>query len=123
MKNHTIFGAEMLLGLRGDFGVIARNICAFHHEQYCGKGYWGVYTDSLPLYVQIASVCDVGVALLHKRIYKPAWPPDDVFDYIKAESGKQFNPMLVEIFLSLMYEQDIGDILKPRQALNGASFG
>ena len=118
MKYHTLLGAEMLSGLSGDFGVIARNICAFHHEQYGGKGYCGVYADNLPLYVQIASICDVAVALLHKRVYKSAWPPIAVFKYIKSESGKQFNPMLVEIFLSLMCEQDVKDILKPEPVLN-----
>ena len=102
MKTHTILGADMLSGLQGDFGKIARNISMYHHEEYGGEGYWRKNTNDLPRYVQIASICDVYTALISKRIYKQAWPSSKALHYIQNRAGKQFCPLLVEIFISLI---------------------
>lgn len=104
MKNHTKFGADMLNGLHGDFRAIAQNIALYHHEYHNGKGYWGVYADTLPFYVQIASICDVYVSLISQRSYKAAWLPDDALEYIKGRAGEQFNPLLVNMFIPLIKE-------------------
>jgi putative two-component system response regulator len=104
MKSHTTIGAQMLEGLQGDFRAIAKNVCLYHHEFCNGRGYWGVYADNLPLYVQIASICDVYVSLISERPYKSAWTQNDALVYIKDRAGEQFNPMLAGVFIPLVQE-------------------
>lgn len=73
MKTHTVLGANMLSGLRGDYKEMAIDICLCHHERYDKKGYWGIDLSELPYYVAIAGISDVYVALTTKRPYKKAW--------------------------------------------------
>jgi putative two-component system response regulator len=102
MKMHTINGGLLLGSVQGEIGKMARLCCVYHHEWYSGDGYWGLYMNDLPLYVQIVAVCDVLVALVHERQYKSAWPPKEAMDYIQGQAGTQFNPGLVTAFLSLI---------------------
>jgi putative two-component system response regulator len=102
MKMHTINGGLLLGSVQGEIGKMARLCCVYHHEWYSGDGYWGLYMNDLPLYVQIVAVCDVLVALVHERPYKRSWPPKEAMDYIQGQAGTQFNPGLVKVFLSLI---------------------
>jgi putative two-component system response regulator len=56
--------------------------------------------------VNIVAICDVYVALIHKRPYKQAWTKDEALNFIATQSGKQFSPILAHIFIKLMREQD-----------------
>lgn len=102
MKTHTVLGAKVLSSIQGELGFVARTVCQYHHEWYNGSGYWNKRTDELPTYVPIVSICDVFVALLSKRPYKHAWPPNEALDYIQNQAGTQFSPTLVRVFLSLI---------------------
>ena len=53
-------------------------------------------------YSRIASICDVFDALTSKRPYKKPWPLKDVIDYIKMNSGVQFDPEIVESFIQII---------------------
>ena len=102
MKQHTKIGLEMLSGLHGAFGEMAKNIALHHHEFWNGHGYWGVPSHTLPLYVGIVGICDVLAALLYSRVYKPSWPPDEALAFIKSQAGTQFCPELTDTFISLV---------------------
>jgi len=104
MKNHTIWGANILSKLHGDFRVVAMNVSAFHHEKWDGSGYWGRKRGEFPYYCQIVSICDIYCALTQKRPYKEPWPPSEALEYIKNESGKSFCPDLVNVFQSLFMQ-------------------
>jgi len=107
IKTHTFLGADMLLGIQGEIGDIVRTVCKYHHEWYDGtRSYWGVRSSDLPGYVPIVSICDVYTALLAKRSYKEPWHPDKVFAYIQNQAGTQFDPALVESFLSLLRDNN-----------------
>ena len=56
--------------------------------------------DEIPLSARIVAIADVFDALSHKRVYKNAWSLDDAFDEIKNNSGLQFDPELVDAFMS-----------------------
>jgi putative two-component system response regulator len=101
MKTHTVLGAEMLSGLTGEMGIVAKTVCRFHHENYDGSGYFGKYTDELPIYIPIISLSDVLVALLSARPYKKSWPPQEALEYIQSQLGTKFNPEQANLFLSL----------------------
>ncbi|MCG2726763.1 MAG: GAF domain-containing protein [Elusimicrobia bacterium] len=100
MKKHTLYGSKILSNAESNLLQIACKIAAFHHEKFNGKGYPdGLKGDKIPLYARIVSVADVFDALCMPRIYKPEWPKEKAMCYIKEESGKSFDPVVVEAFL------------------------
>jgi len=75
-----------------------------HHEKWDGSGYpRGLKGDMIPLSARIFALADVWDALTSKRPYRRrAWTKKRALEYIKKESGKHFDPQLVEIFLRTM---------------------
>lgn len=108
IKTHTVWGGHMLKNLHGNFGIMARNICTWHHERYDKHGYWGKSIDELPPYIPMVSVCDVYVALTtNNRPYKDAWTHEQAMEHIESESGRQFCPKITGIFLALMADNPV----------------
>ena len=71
-----------------------------HHEKWNGSGYpRGLKGDQIPLAARIFSVVDVWDALTSDRPYRQAWSHEKALEYIKSESGKQFDPTLLKICL------------------------
>jgi putative two-component system response regulator len=102
MKEHTKLGAAMVSGIQGEIGEMATLICLYHHEYQNGQGYWSVPAYYLPDYVPIVSISDMFTALVVKRVYKDAWPPEDALAYIQGKAGNQFAAVLVEVFINLI---------------------
>jgi putative two-component system response regulator len=102
IKTHTVLGAEMLESVQGGLGEMARNCCLWHHEWHDGGGYFGKRMGDLPFYLPFVAVADVFTALVSERVYKQAWPPKEAMDYLKRQSGTQFDPELVKVFLWLI---------------------
>ena len=92
----------MLKSIQGDIGQMIRDICLFHHEWFNGNGYWGKRLNELPLYISFVAISDVFSALISKRSYKDAWPPNEAMQYIQNQAGTQFCPELVNTFISLV---------------------
>ncbi|MDX1295956.1 MAG: HD domain-containing phosphohydrolase, partial [Sulfurimonadaceae bacterium] len=70
-----------------------------HHERWDGNGYPnGLKGDDTHIAGRIVALADVFDALSHDRCYKKAWPIDETVDYISEQSGKMFDPDLVELF-------------------------
>lgn len=91
--------------MRGSLSDMACQIALLHHERADSRGYWGIDGGKLPEYIKIVTLADVCSALVSKRAYKPAWPLCRVTGYIQDNSGSQFDPRLVELFIPLV--QDI----------------
>jgi putative two-component system response regulator len=106
MKTHTMLGFNILSSLSGELGDWAKIIALYHHEWANRQGYWGVPSAALPKFVRIVSLCDVLVALLYNRVYKPSWPPLEALDYIKSMAGIQFCPEITDIFITLVQKDD-----------------
>jgi HD-GYP domain-containing protein (c-di-GMP phosphodiesterase class II) len=71
-----------------------------HHEKWDGTGYpRGLKGEQIPLAARIFSVVDVWDALISDRPYRVAWPRERVLDYIREQSGRYFDPEIVNIFL------------------------
>jgi len=81
---------------------MVRDCCLYHHEWFNGCGYWGKHNYELPQYVSFVAISDVFIALMSKRPYKNAWPPNEVMKYIQNKAGTQFNPELVYMLISLI---------------------
>ena len=75
---------------------------AFHHERYDGSGYLeGLQVPAIPLEARIFALADVYDALRSKRPYKNEMTHAQVVKMIEPESGKHFDPVVVEAFLKL----------------------
>ncbi|SFX43168.1 HD-GYP domain-containing protein [Marinospirillum alkaliphilum] len=100
MKTHAHIGAEMLGGDDSELMVMARQIAISHHEKWDGTGYpLGLAGEAIPLAARIAALADVFDALTSVRPYKKAWTVEAAVDLIRQNSGKHFDPALVEVFL------------------------
>jgi HD-GYP domain-containing protein (c-di-GMP phosphodiesterase class II) len=85
--------------LRADeLGILDIPYC--HHEKWDGTGYpRGIKGEAIPLPARIFAVVDVYDALTSDRPYRKAWSEDKALKLIKEESGKDFDPQVVEVFL------------------------
>ena len=61
--------------------------------------------EDIPIAGRICSICDVYDALVSPRPYKEAWPVADALAEIAAQSGRQFDPQLVEAFVGLFADE------------------
>ncbi|MBB4820603.1 response regulator RpfG family c-di-GMP phosphodiesterase [Pseudomonas alcaligenes] len=76
---------------------MAAEIAYCHHEKWDGSGYpRGLAGDAIPLAARIVALCDVYDALRMDRPYKRAWSPERAQAHILEQSGRHFDPQLVE---------------------------
>lgn len=105
MKTHTVLGNEILANSNKTILKIASRIAMEHHEKYDGTGYpRGISGEKIGIYSRIVALADVFDALGTERVYKKKWEWDKTIDYIKGQSGKQFDPKIVEVFLANLDE-------------------
>jgi diguanylate cyclase (GGDEF)-like protein/putative nucleotidyltransferase with HDIG domain len=96
MKIHTVVGAEILERVRFPYPVVP--IVRAHHEKWDGSGYpYGLKGAEIPIGARILSAVDFLDALASDRQYRRAMPLDEVMKRLTAESGKSFDPKVVEV--------------------------
>jgi len=101
MKKHPIYAYEVLNQI--DHLKPALDIPRYHHERWDGSGYpEGLKGKEIPLAARIFAVVDVWDALRSDRPYREAWPDEKALEHIKEESGKHFDPRVVEVFLEIL---------------------
>jgi len=100
MQTHAEEGYKILQGSDLMLMSIGATIALSHHEKWDGSGYPNqLYQDEIPLYGRITALVDIFDALCSKRCYKDAWPLEKVLTLIKEQSGKHFEPDLVQLLL------------------------
>lgn len=110
MKTHVDIGVEILSGSDSKLMYMAAEIAQNHHEKWDGSGYpQGLSGEDIPFLGRIVAVADVFDALTTERPYKDAWPVEKAVEFLKDQSGKHFEPRLVELFLD-----NLPDVLKIR---------
>jgi len=121
MKMHTIIGGNLLHELEKkvahqNFYTLSKQIAFHHHQRWDGLGYPNVYEEDIlfvepgigrplkgeqiPLSARIVAIADVYDALCSKRCYKEALPHHIVREIMLSESGKHFDPLLLDLFFS-----------------------
>lgn len=105
MKTHALLGAQALEKAEADvasplpFLRYAKEIAHWHHEKWDGSGYPdGLRGEGIPLSARLMALADVFDALISERVYKPAFPLDQVLAIIHTGSGRHFDPQVVEAF-------------------------
>jgi putative two-component system response regulator len=103
MKSHATIGAELLSGSTSPLMHMAMEIALSHHEKWDGSGYPnGLKGEQIPIVGRIVALCDVFDALTTERPYKRAWSVEEVIAEIDRQSGRHFDPNLVEAFKSIL---------------------
>ena len=102
MKNHTVYGCEMLEKFKledSDFYRYCHDIIRWHHERDDGRGYPdGLKGDEIPIYAQATGVADCFDALVSKRVYKDAFPIETAFDMIMNGECGNFSETILNAF-------------------------
>jgi PAS domain S-box-containing protein/putative nucleotidyltransferase with HDIG domain len=97
MRKHPDFARQMLAPI--EFLHPATAIPVSHHEKWDGSGYpQGLKGKQIPLEARIFAIVDVWDALTSDRPYRAAWPEEKVRQYLQEQSGKHFDPKIVEAF-------------------------
>jgi HD-GYP domain-containing protein (c-di-GMP phosphodiesterase class II) len=100
MKRHPVYARDLLTPITYLHSSI--EIPYYHHEKWDGSGYpEGLKADTIPLSARIFAVVDVWDALCSDRPYRKAWPVDQARQYLRDQSGKHFDPQVVEKFFEL----------------------
>jgi putative two-component system response regulator len=101
MKKHPQYANEMLSSI--EYLKPALDIPHCHHEKWDGSGYpRGLKGDAIPLSVRLFAVVDVWYALTSDRPYRAAWTQKEALEHIQNESGKHFEPIVVDLFRKMM---------------------
>ncbi len=100
MKSHVLYGEALLKDCPGEIMQIASILAKEHHERWDGKGYLGMKGKEIAYIARMISVCDVFDALTTARSYKKGWTVEDAYEEIVKNSGTQFDPAVVRLFIS-----------------------
>jgi putative two-component system response regulator len=101
MKQHAMFGYELLQGSSSQLLQAAAQIAKGHHEKFDGSGYPdGILGENIPIFSRIVAVADVFDALTSERPYKKAWEVEAAVDFLNSGSGSHFDPACVKAFLN-----------------------
>lgn len=122
IKQHTHLGAALFSDIYSEFDEAAALIALNHHEYWNGMGYpghidmatkkplpgyendkggaKGKIGEETPVFGRVVAIADVYDALCSKRAYKEPWTEADVLENLRSEAGKQFDPDMIEAFLS-----------------------
>lgn len=106
MKTHSKIGAEIAqqfyMGKNKIFVDICREICLHHHEKWDGTGYPGkLKGEEIPIPARIVTVADAFDAIVSKRVYKEALNQEEAYQILIKDSGKYFDPQIIDAMLSL----------------------
>jgi HD-GYP domain-containing protein (c-di-GMP phosphodiesterase class II) len=120
MKQHTFLGARLFADAKSEFDEISAEVALNHHEKWNGDGYPGSIDiktgkrskkstketgkkgEEIPIFGRIVAVADVYDALCSSRVYKDAWSAEKVIETIREESGKHFDPEVVDAFFEVL---------------------
>jgi len=101
MRTHPGLAHEMLQPIR--YLHQSLDIPFSHHEKWDGTGYpRRLAGEQIPLVARIFAVADVWDAVTSERPYRKAWTKKKALQYIKEQSGKQFDPQVIKFFLKVI---------------------
>ena len=111
VKGHPAAGVEIIRHMKALKS--ATPIILYHHENYDGSGYpKGLKKDQIPLGARIMAVVSAFESMISKKPYRVAKTIGEAVEEIRKNSGTQFDPKIVEIFLKVANKKDIRTTLE-----------
>ncbi|MDD2789230.1 MAG: response regulator [Sulfurimonas sp.] len=101
MKTHSTIGYNIMKHSNRPLLQAAAIVANEHHEKWDGSGYPNSLAgEDIHIYGRIVALADVFDALSCERVYKKAWPMDEIIALISNERGKHFDPSLVDLLMA-----------------------
>jgi putative two-component system response regulator len=107
IKLHASMGARILSGTQVPLLQMAEEIALYHHEHWDGNGYASLKEQAIPVAARIVSIADTFDVMTHDRPYCPAVSKAEALAELSRQSGRQFDPRLVDAFLKWHKRQDL----------------
>lgn len=108
IRQHTLIGESIIQPLNP--GLPALAMIRSHHERWDGKGYPdGLKADEVPLLARILSVADACHAIVSHRPYRGGATPIQAVQEVKAMTGSQFDPRVVDALVELWHSGVLAD--------------
>ncbi|HEX4872128.1 MAG TPA: HD domain-containing phosphohydrolase [Nevskiaceae bacterium] len=105
MQRHPAIGAGIIGRNQGELLECARLVALTHHEKWDGSGYpRGRAGTDIPIQGRVVAIADVFDALTSARPYKQAWSIEAALDWMRAHSGRTFDPGLLPVFFERLPE-------------------
>ena len=106
IRQHPEIGYR-ILSASNDMSYVADYVLS-HHERMDGSGYPNqIKGHKIPLQSRILAVADAYDAMTSNRPYRNALPEHIAIEELKLHTGKQFDPTVVEAFLSIENKGDL----------------
>lgn len=113
MKRHPEYGVEIMQPVRAFQTILPYML--HHHERFDGRGYpAGLSGRGIPLQARIMCVADCFDAMTSDRPYRAGMPVEAAVSELQKWRGSQFDPDATDVFLALVQEGKVGDIVEPR---------
>jgi len=101
IKEHPVMGANIIEPV--DFLKNSYKAIYHHHEKYNGKGYPDrIKSENIPILARIIAVADAHDAMGSDRPYRKKLNKDKILKELKDQSGKQFDPKVVKVLISVL---------------------
>ena len=106
IKEHPVIGANIIQSI--EFLKKCSKAVLHHHERYDGNGYPnGLKYEEIPKAARLLAVVDAYDAMNSNRPYRKKLSQKDILEELENEAGKQFDPVMVKIFISLLEEERV----------------
>lgn len=110
IKQHVMYSVKILDDIKHLKDTIY--IIKHHHEHWDGKGYpFGISGENIPLGARIIAVADAYDSMMSTRAYRPPYNHQDAISRIKQAQGTQFDPQVVDVFLSIFEDDEVKEFL------------
>jgi hypothetical protein len=107
VETHAEEGYKLLRGSSSSILDMAATIALSHHERWDGKGYpRGVAGEQIPVEGRIVAIADVFDALTSDRVYRKAFSVEKATEMMLEESGRHFDPALLQAFMEVLGTSD-----------------
>ena len=99
IKSHPALAEELLGNI--EYIKPAMSIPRAHHESWDGTGYpQKLKGEEIPFHARLFTVVDNWDALTTDRSYRKAWSHEKTINYMREQSGKRFDPKIVDVFIT-----------------------
>ena len=122
IKQHAPIGGKILEA--STTLVNASYVARYHHERYDGTGYpSGLKGEDIPLHARIVSIADAYDAMKSDRIYRKGLSKETIRKELVNGRGTQFDPNLLDTFLTIFDSGEIDEISKSSSEQMSAAIG